>query len=646
MSLKNLEEELYKREENQTKTRPSEYSRIKPVESEENPFAPASFRSENVDKNAIWVKEDEEKKQKRKKMAKKIFIGAAVVLVFAGLVWGAIIFRKSSFSEDKVTVKISGPDKVKSGEEAIFEISYENLNRVALRDAVLRIGYAENFKPEGNLGLENEGPNAVRFNIGTVEAKKNGKVSLRGKFYGTKDLLTYLEAKIDYSSSNFSSMFSSSGKTDVMITSSPIAVEVVSPQNVASGGAVTIVAKFQNNGAETFKDLKLKVEYPQNFTYQSAEPLPTQGNNIWYVGDLEGGEKGEISLKGTQNGEINEIKRFRVSIGEFSGSGQDIVAYNEGEGSVKIIGSPLLVKQTVNDEEGSVNINAGEFLTFRIKYRNNSQIPLKDVILTDEIKSPILDYSKIALQEGKGSFDSATSTVSWNGSQVPALKNLAPAQEGEVLFTIPVKSTIPVQSSNDKNFSFNAVARMDSPDIPTPEGSNKIVASNEISVKLNSKLLLSQQGFYNDSEIKNSGPLPLKAGQETTFTMRMKTGSVSNDITNATVVATLAPGVKWKNNFSPKDSSVSFNDRTSELTWNIGTMPAGIGVFTGPKELAFQIGVTPSQNQVGGYAPLIKKTAFSADDSFTKQKLSVELDQKDSNLPEDLGVGDAGKVEN
>lgn len=646
MSLRNIEEELYKREENQTQNRQAEYSRIKPVESEENPFAPGSFKSENVDKSAIWIKEDEEKKTKRKKIIKNISIGVCAVVILSGLVWGALAIKKSAFSEEGVKVLVSGPEQAQSGESVTFEISYENMNRAALRDAVLYIGYSENFKPEGNLGFEGAGLNASRYNIGTMESKKNGKVSFHGKVYGTKNVMTYLEVKLDYSSSNFSSTFETTGRTGIMITSSPLAIEIVSPQNVFSGGAVTLVAKFQNNGEETFKDLKVKIEYPQDFAYSSAEPLPTRGNNIWYLGDLEGGAKSEVRVMGALNGEINEIKRFKVSLGEFSGNDQDFVAYNDADGSVKIIGSAITIKQTINDQAEKININANDTLTFSIKYKNTSQIPLKDVILTEEIKSPILDYGKLKMQDNQGSFDSVNNKVSWNGSQVPGLKNLMPEQGGEVRFSIPVKANIPVQSSTDKSFSFNAIARMDSPDIPTSEGSNKIIASNEVSVNLNSKLLLSETGFYNDSEIKNTGPLPLQVGQETTFTMHLKTGSVSNDTTNAMVVVTLGPGVKWKNNFSPKDSNVSFNDRTSELTWNIGTMPAGMGVITDQKELIFQIGVIPSQAQMGGNPILTKKIVFTADDTFTKQKLSAELGEKNTNLTEDISVGEGGTVKN
>jgi len=81
--------------------------------------------------------------------------------------------------------------------------------------------------------------------------------------------------------------------------------------------------------------------------------------------------------------------------------------------------------------------------------------------------------------------------------------------------------------------------------------------------------------------------------------MHLKLADISNDITDGKVVMTLGAGVKWKNNFLPQDTSVSFNDRTNELVWNAGSLAAGTGIITDPKELIFQIGISPSQNQVG-----------------------------------------------
>lgn len=644
MSLRDIEKNLYHREEDPGKRRSLDFGAIDPHETGENPFSPVSFETKKNESNAVWIKEDEEKKRERRKKIKKIALILAVSLVIiAGLIWAAIAIRKTSFSEDQVKVSISGPQKVQSGDLVSFVIDYQNLNRASLQQAVMHINFPDNFKPEGDLGFESDGPNARKYNIGSINGHTEGKVTLKGKFFGPKDLLVYIDASLQYSSSNFSSMFKTESKTGVFISSSPLSLETDGPQSVVAGNAVSYTIKFSNSGQEAMQDLKIKVDYPSGFSYVSSEPIPSKDNNIWYVGALGAGQSGEIKFNGTADGQNDEVKNFKAAIGEF-GSDGSFIAYNESEGSVKIIATPIKVEQTVNDKKNSININAGDVLIFKIKYLNTSTIGLRDVVIAEEIKSPILDYAKISMSQSKGSLDSSSGVITWKATDIPGLKTLNPGEGGEIDFSIPVKGVIPVKDSGNKNFVFDAVAKIDSPDISTPEGSNKTVSASAVNVKLNSKLGLSAQGYYNDSEIKNSGPIPLESGKETTFTIHLKLMNVSNDLTNANVTAAFPAGVKWKNVFSPTDANVSFNDRANELVWSLGTLPAGIGVLTDPRELIFQIGVTPSQNQVGNFVGLLGKTVFSAEDVFTKEKLSSTLAGKDSNLSEDMSVGDQGEV--
>jgi hypothetical protein len=644
MSLKDVEKNVYRRDEESK--RPFVYSRISPREAEENPFTAASFEAKKIEPDSVVIKENEEKKRERNKKIKKIgLISAVSVVVLAGLVWGVVYFRKSAFSEEQVKVSISGPEKVQSGELVYFEINYQNLNRAGLRDAVLHITYPENFKPQEDLGFEAEGPNARKKIIGTIDGQGSDKIILKGKFFGPKDLLVYVDVSLDYSSSDFSSTFNAKSKSGVFISSSPLLMEISGPQSVVAGSTVSYTVKFQNNGQEEIKDLKVKADYSKDFSYSSSEPLPSSDNNIWYAGNIGAGQSGEVKFNGTLNGLNGEIKKFSAAIGEFGNDGE-FISYNEASSEVKIIASPVKVEQTVNDSKDNLNVNAGDTLIFKIKYQNTGTVGLRDVILTEEIKSPILDYGKINMPSENGALDSQNGLVTWNGSGVPKLKTLNPGEGGEVVFHIPIKDIIPVAGPDDKNFTFNATVKVDSPDIPTPEGSNKIISGNTVNVKLNSKLSLSAEGYYNDSEIKNSGSLPPKVGQETTFSIHLKLLNVSNDVTDAKVTAVLSSGVKWKNVFSPESADISFNGRTNELTWNIGSMPAGIGILTGPRELIFQVGLVPSQNQVGGYADLIGKTVFSAKDIFTKQKLETSLNGKNTNLIEDMSVGDQGKVVN
>lgn len=664
MAIKDVEEKLYKREADLVEKKSLEFGTLNSrsagpsaarlsarqgqavdqlKRSEEQPFAPVTI-SENIDKEKeLWIKAEEEKKIKRKKILKTVGIVSVAAVCLAGLVWGTLYWRKTAFSEDKVKVSVFGPEKVQSGESVTFEITFENLNRTALKDAVLYLNYSENFKPSGNLQFESEGSTASKYQIGSVAKKSNGKISFQGRFYGPKDFLAYMSARLEYRSSNFNSVFKAENRASVFISSTPLLIEVSGPLNVPSGGGISYVVSLQNGGQEEFKDLKVKAEYPTGFSFSGSEPLPAMENNVWYVGSLSAGQKSEVRISGTLEGMVQEIKTARIYVGEFGNDG-DFISYGEAESQAKIVGSVIALTQTVNDKKDELAVNAGDILIFKIHYKNTGQVGLRDVILTEEIKSSVLDYSKLDMREKKGSLDSEKGIITWRSSGVPELALLDPGEEGEISFSIPVKDVIPVSGTQDKNFLLKAVAKMDSPDVPTPEGTNKIIPSNTLNVKLNSKLVIAEEGYYNDSEISNSGPLPLKVGQETTFAMHLKVSNVSNDVTDAKVVVTIAPGVKWKNNFLPKNADISFNERANELVWDIGTMPAGMGIVTSPKDLIFQIGIVPSQNQIGNYAALIDKTVFSVKDVFTGQELKAELGGKTTDLREDIGVGEGGKV--
>ncbi|MCX6762636.1 MAG: hypothetical protein NT093_02525, partial [Candidatus Moranbacteria bacterium] len=233
MSLEETERKIYQREEDPGSGKPIQSRSLNPHISDENPFAASSLEEDLEKKKEVWVEEQEDKREKRKKIAKKISIIFGVVVIIVGIVWLALYIRKSAFSEDQVKVSISGPEKVKSGDTASFEISYQNLNRASLKNAVIYISYSENFKPSGNLQFESEGPSTSKFNIGNISAKSEGKVELQGKFFGPQDELVYMEVKIEYKPSTFNSTFSAKAGSSVFISSSPIELEMSGSQNAA-----------------------------------------------------------------------------------------------------------------------------------------------------------------------------------------------------------------------------------------------------------------------------------------------------------------------------------------------------------------------------------------------------------------------------
>ena len=143
---------------------------------------------------------------------------------------------------------------------------------------------------------------------------------------------------------------------------------------------------------------------------------------------------------------------------------------------------------------------------------------------------------------------------------------------GKIFFSIRVKDILPVGEEKDKNFVIKTVAKIDSPDVPTPISMNKIISSNAINMKVNSKLAISVKGYYSDQAIPNSGPIPPKVGEETTYTIHWKVLNVSNDISGATVSAILPTNSQMTGNIFPQDANLKYNERTNAVVWTIGNV--------------------------------------------------------------------------
>jgi hypothetical protein len=62
-----------------------------------------------------------------------------------------------------------------------------------------------------------------------------------------------------------------------------------------------------------------------------------------------------------------------------------------------------------------------------------------------------------------------------------------------------------------------------------------------------------------------------------------------------------------------------------EIIWKLGTVRAETGSKLPPREVAFQVALTPSLGQVGRVPVLVTAPSFSATDSFTRQKLTGDL---------------------
>ena len=150
--------------------------------------------------------------------------------------------------------------------------------------------------------------------------------------------------------------------------------------------------------------------------------------------------------------------------------------------------------------------------------------------------------------------------------------------------------------------------------------------------------------MYYTGPLKNTGPLPPKVNQETTYTIIWTITNSSNDISSAVVRTTLPTYVKWLGVVSPDSESVTYNEIGGEVVWNAGAIPAGTGINRAAREVAFQVSFLPSISQINQSPLLTSEIAISGNDNFThtilrdtKRALSIKL-STDSIFLENQGI--------
>lgn len=633
MSLFDIKNKLYKKDapEGLSKHAPSEYDPMSETANADR------MKSNGED---LWAKK-EGLGQTEKKAIKKGIIALAIILVIVLGFIAAYEIKKMSFNEARTVISISGPDQARSGKLITYEINCENANWSDINNSVFYLSYSEDFKPSDNPNFVYDSPTLAHLDLGTIKKGNTAKIVFNGKVYSPKGALMYFKADLKYQPKGFSSQFEAKDQMDVNIISTPIVFEIQAPQNISSGDEVNYLVNFRNDGAEPFENLKVKIDYPEKFDFSKSDPKVFEGNNIWYIGNLAAGQSGKIVVSGKLIGEREEIKLAKAYIG-VEGEGE-FLSYSEEETATKIVASPLFIAQTVNDKT-DLKVNAGDFLRFNLTYKNNGDIGLRDVIIKEYLDSSVLDYS--SLKTDGGSFDLNMKAITWKASDIKNLKNLEPGQEGKIIFSLKVKENIPITSANDKNFVISSVAKIDSPDIPTPVSMNKIISGNKMDIKLNSKMILGVTGFHADANISNSGPIPPKVGEETTYAMHWSVTNINNDVKDAKVEANLPTNAQMTGTIFPADAKITYNERSNSIIWEIGDISAGTGILNSPKSVSFQVKIKPSPDQVGREVDLLGESKLTARDIFTEENIEKSVDKKTTNLFEDKTVADGIRVVN
>lgn len=583
-----------------------------------------TFAKHEVDVPSAWdpkieeeeIRKNEEWKEKQisfiKKMTKKILhvsiIFFSIALVVAAVVW----YRGTNIiSGGNVKIDVATPLSASGGETFESRFAITNNNKVPLENATLYLEYEEGFYST------DEGKNLahVVMKVGTVAPGETVVEKVNSLLYGEENSEKKIVATLEYQLSGSSAVLKKTVDGSVKVLTSPVNVKLEMLKEASSGQEFEMNVSVGSNNKDPLSNLLVEATYPSGFIFKSADPAPSFNNNVWSISELANKGEKTIKIKGVIAGQEGEEKTAKIMLGAQSPKDERVlgVVYNSVSGAFTIKKPFIGLNVTVNSESNpEYTILPGKNVRINIAWQNNNPTKVHDVVIEATLKGEALNRNSV-YAAGGGFYRSVDNTVVWNKEGVPDLAGLEPGAKGSFGFSFyPVNSGIDVDRLI-KNPEVNVEVRVRAKRTSESNVPEEITSFALQKVKVQTALSLSSRGLYYSGPFKNKGALPPKADNETTYTIVWTIKNTSNSVSNATVTAVLPLYTKWLGVVSPQGEDVSFDERNSEVVWNIGRIPAG-----GTREVAFQISFLPSLSQVGQYVDLIKETIVSATDDFTK----------------------------
>lgn len=616
------------------------YSRSHPVVVEDTR---SQIHMEEPPVNEKWDDEDDEAPQaeapkKRFSIFSKLFVGSVIFfLVSIAVAFGIFAKGFNKISPNNVDISVIGPVSVAGGEEFGLEIVLRNENAIDLDDVVLTVSFPDGSRSPNNLAL----PLLVeKLDMGSVEAGKTARKTVRAVIFGEKDTLKDIKVTADYRIMASNAAFQKEKTYQIGIKSSPIIVTVHYPKEIDAGEELEFKIEATSNTNADLHDVIVRAEYPFGFVFRGSDPEPYFENGVWKLGDMKPLEKRFITVKGHLEAQNNEERTFRFYSGRASDDDDRMIGVplTSSIASVTIkkpdLGLGLVLEGTDND----IAVFPGERTQGRIEWRNNMPLNIVNAQIEAKITGGAFNEENVVANHG-GFYRSLDNTILWTKTTNTALSQIMPGEEKSVTFTFAAKGGNREYVSSIQNPEITIDVTMSGNRLVEGGLPVKVVAKTTKRVRVTTELGLTSRAVYSVGPFKNTGPIPPKVDNETTYTVMWSATNSFNGVSGAQVRATLPPYVKWVGVSSPASERVSFNPTTQEIVWDLGEMKRGAGYLSSPREVAFQVAVTPSITHYGGPAIIMQSPMITGRDNFTGVSIQSSARELTTQLSTDPNVG-------
>lgn len=561
---------------------------------------------------------------RRVRLAGIFFIFASLFFIVSlGIAGYFFYFGSNSISVDKVVLDIQGPTTIAGGDTVPLLITVTNRNPAPIERATIEIAF-----PSGTRDARNVLVPYPRYseNLGTIPSGATVTRSVKAVLFGGAGQALALPVSLSYGSPGSTSVFAKKLSYALAISSAPLSVSVDALAETVSNKPITFTLTARSNATVPIGNVVLAGAFPFGFSVTSSS-LPLN-NASFLLGTLSPGESTTVTLTGTLTGQDKEQRVFHFSIGTADASNKQALAvtYMTQDAAVTIAAPFITAFLAFNgDTSDAVVLAPGSMQSVTLSYRNTLPTIVADASVIVAITGSAIDYNSI--RSDKGFYNSADRTIVFSKDTDPELASFAPGASGIGAFSF---STLPASSlpqAPTVQFAITASGtRIGQANVPE-ETSSSVTKT----AKVATEAAFSAYALHTSGPWSESGPIPPRADQGTTYAIVWEVGNRASAVADAAVSATLPSYISYVG-VTAGTGSFSYNEKSRVVSWTVGDLAAGARA-----KGFFKVSLIPSTSQRGDAPALTSAASFSGYDRFAGVPISAKADPATTETTRDPG---------
>lgn len=544
-----------------------------------------------------------------------VLVGIAIGLGIVAL--ALAVYTPSTFADKIVFQADVAPHEVVSGAPSTLVIRYTNNTGEELRDAKLLLSFPAHFllqDVESESGLTH----GRTTNLGTIPVDGVGSVRVRGVMFGDVggdqtfvSTLTFVHGEKNVPDA----------KTDAHVfrpVRSTLDLSLALPDRIVASQRIEGTVTYRNAGEIDFPEISIEPEWPEGFAFVSANvPL---SNGAFHLPAITAGSEGTLEFVGTLGDVAGTVTfRFHPSFA----FGDDRYRQETLTHEAEVVPLPLQVSHSVDAD----TVRPGQSARVTVTYANIGEEAVENVRVGVESASPFAKSKSVTVSSG----------------QYPELTRVEPGETGTISIDFPLYASISQSATSTYEnipFTTRAVGIFD---MEGTEGAT--TRDGELTYVMTSPVTLDSFGRYTapSGDQIGRGPLPPYAGETTKYWVFWNLRGTTNELTNVRIEGELGANVAFTGRQTVSvNGGVTYDAASNEMVWTSGSVSPTFSPSSKIVGIAFELAVTPSDDQIGTIPTLLKNIRVTGTDAVTGAFVSASGATITTNLPNDaMAAGNA-----